>query len=88
MSSSTPPIINAGRGLVVRTQLYLTPEEQGALQALSRRTGRSRSELIREAIDAMLAQPEPERCFQMQQARGLWSDREDLPDFVAFHSET
>jgi hypothetical protein len=24
----------------------------------------------------------------MQQARGLWSDRDDLPDFVALHSET
>jgi len=73
---------------VVRTQVYLTPEEQCALQALSRRTGRSRSELIREAIDAMLAQPqEPERRSQMQQARGLWSERDDLPDFVALRRE-
>lgn len=73
---------------MVRTQVYLTPEEQRALQALSRRTGRSRSELIREAIDAMLAQPhEPERRSQMQQARGLWSERDDLPDFVALRRE-
>jgi Arc/MetJ-type ribon-helix-helix transcriptional regulator len=73
---------------VVRTQVYLTPEEQGALQALSRRTGRSQSELIREAVDAMLARPdEPERRSQMQQARGLWSDRDDLPDFAALRGE-
>jgi Arc/MetJ-type ribon-helix-helix transcriptional regulator len=73
---------------MVRTQVYLTPEEQGALQALSRRTGRSQSELIREAIDAMLARSdEPERRSQLQQARGLWSDRDDLPDFVALRRE-
>lgn len=73
---------------MVRTQVYLTPEEQGALQALSRRTGRSQSELIREAIDAMLAHSaEPERRSQMQQARGLWSDRDDLPDFAALRGE-
>jgi Arc/MetJ-type ribon-helix-helix transcriptional regulator len=73
---------------VVRTQVYLTPEEQCALQALSRRTGRSRSELIREAIDAMLGRTDdPERHPQMQQARGLWSDRDDLPDFVDLHGE-
>ncbi len=73
---------------MVRTQVYLTPEEQCALQALSRRTGRSQSELIREAIDAMLdGSGEPERRSQMQQARGLWSDRDDLPDFTALRGE-
>lgn len=67
---------------MVRTQVYLTPEEQCALQALSRRTGRSQSALIREAIDAMLARPdEMELRSLMQQARGLWSDRDDLPGF-------
>lgn len=67
---------------MVRTQIYLTPEEQCALQALSRRTGRSQSALIREAIDAMLARPdEMELRSLMQQARGLWSDRDDLPEF-------
>lgn len=67
---------------MVRTQIYLTPEEQCALQALSRRTGRSQSALIREAIDAMLARPdEMELRSLMQQARGLWSDRDDLPVF-------
>ena len=69
-------------------QVYLTPEEQCALQALSRRTGRSQSELVREAVDAMLARSdEPERRSQMQQARGLWSDRDDLPDFAALRGE-
>lgn len=73
---------------MVRTQLYLTPEEQDALQALSRRTGRSQSELIREAINDLLARSdEPERRSQIHQARGLWSDRDDLPEFDALRRE-
>ncbi len=73
---------------MVRTQVYLTPEEQCALQALSRRTGRSQSELIREAIDAMLARSDdPQRRSHFQQARGLWSDRDDLPEFTGERGE-
>jgi hypothetical protein len=40
---------------MVRTQIYLTAGEQQALRALSRRTGISQSELIRQAIDSRLA---------------------------------
>lgn len=70
-------------------QVYLTPEEQRALRALSRRTGRSQSELIREAIDAMLARSDdPERRSQIPQARRLWSDRDDLPEFTDPPGET
>ena len=73
---------------MARTQVYLTPGEQRALRALSRRTGRSQSDLIREAIDAMLARPkEPERRSLIQQGRALWSDRDDLPDFDDLRGE-
>lgn len=39
---------------MVRTQIYLTKFEQERLQKLSRQTGRSQSDLIREAIDDFL----------------------------------
>lgn len=73
---------------MVRTQIYLTETEQQALRVLSRRTGRSQSELIRQAIDSMLAQAQPtDRRSLLQQARGLWQGRSDLPDFAALRRE-
>ena len=73
---------------VVRTQIYLTEEEQQALRTLARRTGRSQSELIREAIDAMLAgTPAPDRRSLLRAGSGLWRDRDDLPDWGALRRE-
>jgi len=37
---------------VDRTQIYLTPEESAALERESIKTGKTKSQLIREAIDA------------------------------------
>lgn len=73
---------------MVRKRIYLTAGEQQALRALSRRTGISQSELIRQAIDSLLAGEEAlDRTALLRQARGLWSDRDDLPDFGALHRE-
>ena len=73
---------------MVRTQIYLTPEEQQGLRALSRRTGLSQSELIRQAVDTLLAGgQEPDRDALLRQARGLWRDRSDLPDFSSLRRE-
>lgn len=73
---------------MVRTQIYLTAEEQQALRALSRRTGTSQSELIRRAIDSLLAEEQAlDRTALLQQARGLWRDRDDLPDFATLRRE-
>jgi len=73
---------------MVRTQVYLTEAEQEALRALARSTGRSQSELIREAIDAMLEKQEPvNRRAMMRQARGMWSDRDDLPGLRELRDE-
>jgi predicted transcriptional regulator len=73
---------------MVRTQIYLTEEEQAALRSLSRKTGRTQSELIRQAIDSFLAEEnEFDRSVLLSQARGLWKDRSDLPDFQALRRE-
>ena len=74
-----------------RTQIYLTPRECKALGILAGRTGRTRSDLIREAVDRFLAERGVEsladRTELLRQARGVWADRTDLPDFAALRRE-
>lgn len=79
---------------MVRTQVYLTAEEREALQALARTEGRSQSEMIREAIRPLLKRaalatlsPE-ERRAGFEQARGMWKDRNDLPDLDELRGRT
>lgn len=73
---------------MVRTQIYLTEEEQKGLRALSRKTGLSQSELIRQAVDSLLtSNHQIDRGALLRQARGLWQDRADLPDFTAIRRE-
>lgn len=73
---------------MVRTQIYLTSHEKEALAALSRRTGKSQSELIREAIDSMIERSNvAERHELLAAGRGLWKEREDLPDFGRLREE-
>jgi hypothetical protein len=73
---------------MVRTQIYLTEEEQAALSTLSAATGKAKSELIRQAVDSLLAQTSKvRRDAVLDRVAGLWKDRDDLPDFTALRKE-
>jgi hypothetical protein len=73
---------------MVRTQIYLTDEEQKGIRALSRLTSKSQSELIRQAIDAMVSVSQPRaRAEQLRRFAGMWRGRKDLPDFRALRKE-
>jgi predicted DNA-binding protein len=71
-----------------RTQIYLTDEERKALRAIADRLGQSQSEVIRAAVDRYVDHyQEGNRLDLLRQARGIWKDRTDLPDFSAIRNE-
>ena len=65
-----------------RTQVYLTQNEHKALTALSKKTKKKRSEIIREAIDAHL-QKSATKSFAavLDEVAGSW--KENTVDFDA-----
>jgi hypothetical protein len=73
---------------MIRTQIYLSAVQQKALKALAAKTGRTQSELIRDAIDRFVGQRKAsERGPVVRRSAGLWKDRTDLPDFAALRRE-
>ena len=60
-----------------RTQIYLTAEESAALERASIKTGRTKSQLIREAIDEKYrVRPSFEEFMAvLNAAAGIWKDR-------------
>ena len=71
-----------------RTYIYLTQAECDELAALAKATGKKQSELIREAIDALLERSSASRRRDvLDAAAGMWKDRKDLPDFRALRRE-
>jgi Arc/MetJ-type ribon-helix-helix transcriptional regulator len=74
--------------LMNRTQVYLTDDEQKALRALVKHTGRSQSELIRAAVDHFIEMSQQEhRGAVLREAAGLWAGSADRSDFSALRAE-
>ncbi len=62
--------------IVERTQIYLTKREMAALARAARDTGRTKSQLIREAIEARYLTPQAEDLIDvLKRTAGLWADR-------------
>ena len=60
-----------------RTQIYLTSSEAQGVARVAAETGRKQSEVVREAIDQYLLRLCPQdRLSRLQEARGIWKDRE------------
>jgi hypothetical protein len=69
---------------MVRTQIYLTEEENTAISRLSKVLGGGKSQIIRQAIDEFIQKRESSRRLNaLREACGMWADRTDLPDFRA-----
>ena len=70
------------------TDINLTEQERNALREISKRTGKSEGELVREAVELLIGQTQTEdRHVLMQKARGIWKDRQDLPTLRELRSE-
>jgi predicted DNA-binding protein len=73
---------------MVRTQIYLTKNQRDELAAIAKTVGKKQSELIREAIDRLIAQTgRGRRELVLREAAGIWKDRTDLPDFKAIRAD-
>jgi Arc/MetJ-type ribon-helix-helix transcriptional regulator len=68
---------------MVRTQVYLTEEQERGLKRLAASTGRKQSELIREALDRLLSEKH-ERDWRksLEPMFGMWADRPEMDHFV------
>jgi Arc/MetJ-type ribon-helix-helix transcriptional regulator len=70
--------------MMVRTQVYLTEKQDRGLKSLAESSGRRQSELIRDAIDRLLAENRPKDWKEALEAvRGMWADRDDLDELYA-----
>jgi predicted transcriptional regulator len=70
------------------TQIPLTDAEDRALDEIAAQTGKTRDELLREAVDQFLVRHRPPEWLQrLRQGRGLWKDRDDLPSLEALRGE-
>lgn len=73
---------------MVRTQIYLTESERKGLNTVARFANKRQSEVIRDAIDRFLETAKDEqRKAVLDNAAGIWKERNDLPDFNAIRHE-
>lgn len=68
------------------TEINLSDANSEKLDALSRRTGKTKDDLLNEAVEHLPDEsPSEAKAFEdwraaMEQARGMWKDRDDLTD--------
>jgi hypothetical protein len=64
---------------MVRTQIYLTKEEINALKSISKRHGKSQSELIRVAVDDLIIRHSARRRYEiLERFAGIWKNKDNL----------
>ena len=68
-------------------EVNLTETEQRALREIALRTGKTEDELIHDAVNKLINQDMPYDNSGMLRAKGLWKDRDDLPDFERIRRE-
>ena len=73
---------------MIKTQVYLTPDQSRGVKSFSLRSGIRQSETIRRALDHFLAHDEKDWKATLKSANGIWKDRKKvLSDFENIRSE-
>lgn len=73
---------------MLQTQINLTEQNQQTLIEISRFTGKSPQELINLAVEELIKNYQnKKRLALMQQARGIWEQREDIPNLEQLRLE-
>jgi metal-responsive CopG/Arc/MetJ family transcriptional regulator len=66
---------------MIRTQIYLTEQENAAIAYLSKKLGNGKSEIIRQAIDEFIERRDTSsKMKRLRSARGIWTNKADIPD--------
>jgi len=66
---------------MIRTQIYLTKAEKAGLESVALAKGKPQSEIIRTAIDDLLAsQGTINKLEILDEIAGVWSAKKDIPD--------
>jgi predicted transcriptional regulator len=76
-----------GTTTMTRTQIYLSEAQQQALNKLAQQRQLPKSELIRLALEQWLVEkqkPAMSRLEMLRKIEGMWKDREDMVDSVAY----
>jgi len=73
---------------MLTAHVTLTDTESRIIQDLTKSTGQTLDDVLHEAIEQFIARStSQDRSTVLQQARGMWKDRDDLPDFEAMRRE-
>jgi hypothetical protein len=72
---------------MVRTQIYLTEAEKTGLESVALAQGRPQSEIIRAAVDDLLArQGTIDKSEILDEIAGVWAARKDIPNLRALRT--
>ena len=72
---------------MVTAHIDLSDDQNRALEVVARQSGKTREQVIQDAIERLLEQDQERRRRCMNQAFGMWKERTDLPDFEAIRAE-
>lgn len=69
-------------------KVTLTKSETQAIQSISQSKGKTQEEILHDAVEQFLARHTAEnRLANLRQARGLWRERRDSPDYAKLRDE-